>query len=138
VRDADGSTHTVSFSSAQPDEQVIVVVDPGRLALDLDRHSLAAVPGTTASLAVTVARGKGLHGPVKVELVAPRHMRGVHADPVEIAAGRNQAVLRVHFGPGVPGPFNTPVAIRATVLERGEPVIAEGKVTIEAETVGPR
>jgi hypothetical protein len=131
IQDSDGSRHTVGFSSPQPDEQVIVVVDPGRLALDVDRHSVAAEPGTTASLAVRVARAKGLRGPVKVELAAPRHMRGVDADPIEIPTGQDQAVLKVHFDLGALGPFNMPAVIRATLVDKGEPVVAEVSVVID-------
>jgi hypothetical protein len=132
LKDADGSTHTVSFSSAQPDEQVIVVVDPGRLALEVDRHSLAAAPDTTAALAVKVSRGKGLHGDVLLELVAPRHMAGLHADAIKIPASRDDGVLRLRFGPGPLGPLNMPVVIRATLRDRGGPVVAEAKVGLEA------
>jgi hypothetical protein len=131
VQDSEGKEHRVSFSSAQPNEQITFVLEPGRLGVTTDRSSLLAVPGQSVSLPVRVARGKGLQGPVKLELAAPAHVRGVLAEPVSIPADQMNGLFPLHFAAGKLGPFNQPLVIRATAMDKGEPVIAETKVEIE-------
>jgi hypothetical protein len=132
LKDFDGSEHAVTFSSIQQNEQLVAVIEPGRLGVELGRESVAAGPGKAVSLAVRVARGKGLRGAAKVELVLPRHVRGVTAEPLVIAADRDAGELRVRFAGGALGPFNLPLVVRATVLEDGRPVIGEAKVDFVA------
>src|SRR5262249_39275522 len=107
VKDADGTEHTVSFSSTAQNEQVVAVIEPGRLGLEVVPAWVTAEPGQTATVTVKVARGKGLHGPATVE-VASGPSRGVVAEPVVIAAGAESAELRVRFAadgkPTVSGP----------------------------------
>ncbi|MCI0456676.1 MAG: PPC domain-containing protein [Gemmataceae bacterium] len=129
VKDFDGSEHVVTFSSTAQNEQLVAVIEPGRLGVELPRTSLTASPGKSAVLAVRVLRGKGLTGPATVELVLPRHIRGVRAEPVVIAADQDRAELTIRFDAGA-GPFNLPLTVRATVREQGRPVIGEGKVEI--------
>jgi hypothetical protein len=81
--------YTVGYSSEGQNEQIIAVVESGRLALEIDRQSISAARGGASSLTVRVSRGKGLAGPVKLELIQPEHMRGIHAEPVVIAADRS-------------------------------------------------
>jgi hypothetical protein len=97
VKDADGSEHAVTFSSTQPNEQLIAVVETGRLDVDVDRTSLTAEPGKTAALNVRVTRGKTLRGPVRLELLAAAHLHGVVAPPVVIPAEESRAELLIHF-----------------------------------------
>src|SRR5262249_41214369 len=52
VKDSDGSAHTVSFSSVQPNEQIIVVIEPERLGLKAAKTSIAAGPGKGVALPV--------------------------------------------------------------------------------------
>src|SRR5207248_2389794 len=91
VKDEAGAEHVVSFTSVAPNEQLIAVVEPGRLGVELGHGSLTARPGTTVTLPVTVQRGKGLTGAAKVELLLPAHVRGVTAEPVTVAAGGDRA-----------------------------------------------
>jgi hypothetical protein len=130
IKDFDGSEHAVTFSSVAQNEQLVAVIEPGRLGVELGRESVAAEPGKTVSLSVRVARGKGLSGAAKVELVIPRHVRGVTAEPVTIAADRDVGELRIRYADGSLGPFNMPLVVRATVLEGGRPVIGEAKVEL--------
>jgi hypothetical protein len=132
VRDADGSEHEVSFSSVQQNEQMVAVIEPGRLGVQTDRGSLLAAPGATVTLGVRVERGKGLAGPVKVELVVPPHVRGVRAEPVEVPADRAATTLTLRFSADALGPFNMPVTVRATIMDRNEPVTSEAPVEILA------
>jgi hypothetical protein len=125
VKDADGSEHEVTYSSVQQNEQVIAVIEPGRLGVEIDRAALPVEPGKAVSLTVRVQRGKGLAGPVKLELVVASHLHGIHAAPVEVPADRDRADLTVTFAADARGPFNMPLTLRATVMDRGEPVVAE-------------
>jgi hypothetical protein len=131
IRDADGSEHVVSFSSTGQNEQIVAVIEPGRLALEAERGSITAAPGQAASIPVRITRGKSLAGPVKLELIVPAHQRGISAVPVEIPAGQDRAVLQVRFAADVAGPFNLPSILRATLLHNGTPVVAEVKLEIE-------
>jgi hypothetical protein len=130
VRDADGSEHEVSFSSVLPNEQVIAVVGPGRLGVEVARTALRVEPGERVKVPVRVQRDKGLNGPVKLELVVASHLHGIRAGPVEVPAGRDSAELPIAFSGDARGPFNLPVTVRATLLDRGEPVVAEAPLEL--------
>jgi Bacterial pre-peptidase C-terminal domain len=129
VKDADGE-HTVSFTSINQNEQVVAVVGPDPLGVDTERGSIVAEPGKTINLGVTVSRGKGFDGPVKVELVVPEHMAFVVADPVEVPDGQGKAVLAVRFAAGARGPYNMPVIVRATLVHKGAPVVGEVRLDV--------
>jgi hypothetical protein len=125
--------YTVGYSSEQQNEQIIAVVETGRLGLDTDRQSLAAAPGGQATLAVRISRGKGLTGPVQLELIQPGHMRGVSAQPVVVPADQSRAAFTLHFASGPLGPFNMPVVLRATLPGAAGPAVAETKLELVAE-----
>jgi hypothetical protein len=129
IKDA-GGEHAVSFTSINQNEQVVAVVEPGRLGVEVDRPSVTAEPGKTVNVAVSVSRARGLDGPVKVELIAPGHMRFVGAGPVEVPAGQAKAVLPVRFAADAAGPYNMPVVIRATLTHKGQPVIGEARLDV--------
>jgi hypothetical protein len=133
VKDADGTTHELSFSSVQQNEQIVAVVEPGRVGIETDRASLMAEPGKAVSVPVRIKRGKGLTGAVRLELVLPAHIRGISATPVDVAADKSAADLAIRFGADAPGPFNMPVVIRATIMDRGEPIVAETPLEILAK-----
>jgi hypothetical protein len=125
--------YTVGYSSEQQNEQIIAVVETGRLGLDIDRQSVAAEPGGQATLEVRVSRGKGLTGPVRLELIRPDHMRGVSAEPVVVPADQSRTAFTGRFASGPLGPFNMPVVLRATLDGPAGPVVAETKLEIVAE-----
>jgi len=122
--------YVVGFSAVGNNDQMIAVVETGRLGIDVSKGSLAAAPGGSAALAVKVARGKGVAGPAKVELVLPPHVRGVKAEPVVIAADQTTATLTIHFDRDKLGPFNVPAVVRATIEDAGGPLTAEANVEI--------
>jgi hypothetical protein len=130
INDADESEHTVSYHSVQQNEQIVAVVEPGKLDVTADRHSLQAVQDTSAAIGIGVARGKGLRGSVKVELIVPAHIRGVTAEPVTISADDTQGKLTVRFANPVQGTFTMPLVIRATLLDKGQPITAETHVEV--------
>jgi hypothetical protein len=131
IKDA-GREHTVSFTSINQNEQVVAVIQPGKLGIELERTSLAAEPGKTINVVVTVSRGRGLDGPVKVELVIPAHVRSLSGSAVEIPTDQTKGTLSLRFAAGPCGPYNMPLTVRATLLHKGEPITAETKLEILA------
>ncbi len=126
-----GGEHYVSYSSVQQNDQIIAVVEAGRLGVAVEKPAILAVRGKSVAVAVRVSRDKGLVGPVKVELILPRHLHGVAAEPLVVPAGQSSGVLKVHFADAA-GPFNMPLTVRAT-LTAGDPVVAETKVDVVAD-----
>ncbi|HLW66998.1 MAG TPA: hypothetical protein VKS79_16915 [Gemmataceae bacterium] len=125
VKDADGSVHSVSFSSVEQNMQIIVVVEPGVLGLELDRSSVRIEPGMSAQLQMRIARGQGLLGSAKIELFGEA---GITAEPVTIAAEQNTGTLTIHAAKN--GQVTQTAVIRATIVANGKPVLAEAKLEI--------
>ncbi len=121
----DGGEYTVSFSSVEQNQQMIVVVGPGRLDLSADKTSVRAEG--EVRLAVKVSRSKNLSGPATVEVVLPEHAKGVAATKLVVPADKSEGELIVKFAPDA-GPFNVPLLLRATVTTDRGPVTAETKV----------
>lgn len=128
----DGSQHTVSYTSFEQNDQIIVLVDPGQMSVRLERSSLLARAGMTAEIPVTVQRGPAITGPVRIELVAAAHMKGITCEPQEVPADSDRAILRVEFSSEQPGPFNMPVIVRATAGPTDRPWRAEAPLTLIA------
>jgi hypothetical protein len=133
VKDPDGTEHTVSFSSIQPNDQFIVVVEPGRLDVEAEQASFLAVPGQVLSVPVRVTRGKGLRGPVTLELIRPRHLQAIQAEPIVVPAGQSQKAFPIRFGLDMTSPINTPLVLRATLMDQGKPVVAETRLDIQCK-----
>ena len=128
VRDPrDGREHTVSFSSVDQNQQMIVVIGPGRLDLSCDKTSVRAAG--EVRLAVKVSRSKNLSGPATVEVILPDHVKGVTAAKLVVAADKSDDELVLTFAPDA-GPFNVPLLLRATVTTPTGPVRAETKVEV--------
>ncbi len=130
IKEPDGSAHRVSFSSVNQNEQLVAVVGPGKIALELAKTSFIARPGQTFPVAVCVKRGQGLTGPITLDLVAPTHMQGLAATPATIAADRDQGELTIRCAEPMVGPLNMPVTVRATLLHNSEPLTAEVKIDV--------
>lgn len=130
VKDEAGKTHTVSYTSHAQNDQVIILVDPGQLDLKLEHQSLTARPGTTQELVVGVARGKGISGDVRLEVVVPEHIGGVTTQPIVVPGDQQQGSLSLKFATDQMGPFNEPLVVRATAIRDGQPYTAERTVTI--------
>ena len=126
-----GKHYTVTYSSREQNEQLIAVVEPERLSLNLDRSSLRiADRASCRELKVTLIRGEGLTGNVRVEGIVPAHMHGVTIPPIEIAAHQNEGTLKFLLPEKKIGPWNAPMTIRATLMHKGRPVIAENKLEL--------
>ena len=124
-----GAEHYVSYSSVQQNDQIIAVVETGRLGLEIEKPSVLAAAGKDVAVAVKVSRGKGLNGPVKVELIVPPHLHDVAAEPVVVPAGQAAGTLTIHFA-AAPGPFNMPLTVRATLTDGGDAAVAEAKLEV--------
>jgi hypothetical protein len=129
VKDADGREHTVSFSSTDQNQQMIVVVGPGRLDLELGTLSVRAEPGGVVRVPVKVSRGTDLSGPVRVEAGIPEHWKGVTAEAVTVPAGESAGEVVLRFAREC-GPFNMPLTLRATAEAKTTPVTAEAKLEV--------
>lgn len=132
VREPDGTEHRVSFTSLNQNEQMVILVDPGQLSIDVDRTTLRCEPGATLELAVKVGRGAGLQGEATVELVLPRHVRGVTVPAIVIPVGEERGRLVLRCDREALGPFNMPFVVRATLKQQGRPVTAETEVELVA------
>lgn len=132
VKEADGSEHEVSFSSVNQNEQMVAIVCPGQLALEVERTSLAVMPGKDVTLPLRIKRGIGLKGPVRLELIVPDHVRGLSAVPAEIAAGQEAGALTIRCQAKVNGALNMPLIVRASIMHEGHAVVAEAPVEVSA------
>jgi hypothetical protein len=130
VHEPDGSRHTVSYTSHAQNDQIIVLVDPGQMAVRLDRDSLRAEPGSRTTLPVRVERGPALTGHVRVELIVPAHMQGVSASAIELARDQSSGSLAITFADAPLGPLNMPVTVRATTLVEGHSYTAETPLSL--------
>jgi hypothetical protein len=135
VIDPDGTTHKVTYTTENQAEQLVSIVSPERVSIELDTASVRAEPGGSAVIHIRANRAKGAVGDVKLELVCPRHIAGVTAAPVTIAADRSAADFKISFADGPLGPFNMPLAVRATLVDsHGYPCISETALSIAAAT----
>ena len=133
----DGRVHNVSYTSFEQNDQIIVLVDPGRMNLRLERSSLLAIRGAEAELPFEVQRGPDCAGPLRVELLLPRHMEGIVCDAVQLPAEETAGVLKLRFAAGGVGPLNMPLLVRATVGVGAQRTCAESPLTlIEAAAAG--
>jgi hypothetical protein len=130
VKDLDGSEHSVSFSSVGQNQQMIVVVGPGRLDVFLDKLTVRAESNTEVRVPVKVTRARELAGPVTVEALIPEHWHGVTAAKIVVPADKNAGELVLKFGPGDCGPFNMPLVVRSTLETKATPIIAEAKLEL--------
>ena len=127
--------HKVSFSSPEVNDQIIFLTAPCPLSIRTARRSVRAEAGTSVQLGVEVARGVLDRAPVKVELLLPRHIRGIEAKAVHISSDQDEANLTLSFTRPL-GPFNTPAIVRATTIVAGDPVIADTEIEfVDAELV---
>ncbi len=131
IVDHDGTRHVVSFTSTAQNEQIVAILSPGLLAVSVDPASASVRPGAATPVRVRVRRARSELGPVRIELVLPRHLRGVSAVPLLLEADASEGTLHLDVAEGA-GPFNMPVTVRAATLA-DEPVTAEAKLELVPE-----
>ena len=126
VSDPDSTLHTVSYSSNDQNNQMIALVDPGRLAIQLSRTTCSTTAGQRIELPFRLQRDRGMTNSVALDLVVPKGCRGVTAAPLEILAGESSGTLQINVDASAKGFDLRPLTIRATTRdERGLPVTAE-------------
>jgi len=124
--------HEVSYSKTEQNDQIVTVVETGRLGIEAGVTAVEARPGATVDVPVKVVRARDLAGPVTVELRLAGHLRGVAAEPVVIPAEAATGTVRLRFAREI-GPFNTPVTLRATHSGRDGTTLAEARLEILTE-----
>jgi len=129
VKDADGIEHGVTYSSTAQNDQIIAVVEPGRLGLELETPTVPVKPGSSLVLGLSIQRAKGLIGAASISAVVPVSVSGVSVDSITIPSDRGQGEITVRFAPTVRGPF-APVTIRAVIATPDGPVTAEEKLIL--------
>ncbi len=136
VTDKDGSRHVVSYSSNAQNDQMISIVDPGRLAITLDRRSLSVNPGQSGKISFRLQRSMGLNQATQVELLVPQGIRGVKSQPVTIAPNEQSGTIEVTFDADAAGPFLAPLTVRATTIDdRKLSVINDASLELVARPV---
>ncbi len=129
VDDGRGQKHKVSYTSGDQNNQMINLVSPSPLRLSLDRGTAAVEPGRSTRVKVQIRRDRDLKSPVKIELVAPAHLRDVSVPPLEWGPDTEEGELTLVYG-AQPGPFTMPVIIRATARRGDDPIVAEAPLEL--------
>jgi hypothetical protein len=130
VKDSDGSEHVVTYSSREQNDQIIAVVEPERLSLDLDRPVVRVEPGAVIELGFKIGRAEGLTGAGTVEVEVPTQIKGIEAERIELPAAAVGGRIKIRISKDAKGPFNAPLTVRAVVKEKGLPVTAEAKLEL--------
>jgi len=134
VQEPDGTRHVVSFSTHGDDDQVVVLASPPLLTIDTLRKTMIARPGAKVMLPLKISRSARINDDaVKVELVPPKHMRGVSARPCKVRPSTTDCQLEIQFDEHELGPWNAPLIVRASTESLGHPIIAELTLAISAE-----
>jgi hypothetical protein len=134
IREPDGSEHEVGFSSPNADLQVISVIGPGLLGLEVLRSSVSAAPGKVLEVPIKIARAKQLDGPVRIQLALTKTIRGISADSLVLSKGQDTGRLRIVCDATLALPPRASMVIHATALFAGDPVTAEATVIVVAES----
>ena len=134
IRDGEGGLHTISFSSNDQHNQMIALVDTGRLTVQLSKATVRVVLGGRVEVPIKIQRSPEVFGPVNVELVTSRPDSGVSAASLLLAPDQLTGTMVLQFGPS-PAPISVDsVIIRAVSRDhRGLPVTAETRLTLVPE-----
>ena len=127
----EGREHRVVFSSTNQNEQLVAVVGPGHLAMDLGRSAVAGHPGDTLEVPLHVKRGLGWTGPVRVELVLPASA-GIESTAITIAADQDRGTLALKLTPAARANISLPT-LRATLTKDGQRVVAESRLEVTVD-----
>ena len=131
VEDEAGTKHRVSFSSHAQDDQIIVLVDPVRISLQLPSSMFVVNRGGSIEIPVKVVRGTGLVGDVRIHVSAPPHIKGWSAKPFVVAANNDAGLLKLQVDQNSNGIFNAPLIVNATIKDgSGKPIRAESRIHI--------
>jgi hypothetical protein len=131
VEGESGSKHRVSFSSHEQDDQVIVLVDPVRISLQLPSSTFVLERGSSIEIPVTVQRGNGLEGDVRIHFSSPPHIKGWSAEPIVVAEKEDSGTLKLHVDQKSSHVFNAPLVMHAVMNDAGgKPVWTESRIHV--------
>jgi hypothetical protein len=131
VADESGTKHRVSYSSQQQDDQVIMLVDPVRISLQLPASTYVVRRGESIDIPVKVQRGTGLAGDVRIHVSAPAHIKGWSATSFVVAAKDDSGLLKLHVDEKSDTVFNAPLLVNATIKDgSGRPIRTEFRIHI--------
>jgi hypothetical protein len=128
--DGQGGKQKVSYTSHEQNDQIIILVDPGQLQVQVKPEAVFYQPGKTLDVQFSVDRGQGLEGDVWVELVPPEHIKDMAADPVKLLANEREGVLRIRCAESLNSHLNMPLTVRVTAMPGGNPYTAETKLSV--------
>lgn len=129
--DAQGQSHTISYSSNDQNNQMIALVATGRLTIQLPHATMKANPNQRIELPIRIQRSPGIVNSVKLELVESKSVRGVRVEPITIEPNKDSGTLILELGKELHGLNVQPLKIRAaTQDERQLPVTAEASITL--------
>jgi len=131
VADDSGTKHRVSFSSHEQDDQVIVLVDPVRISLQLPASTFVVARGGSIEIPIKVQRGTGLAGAVRIHVSSPPHIKGWLAEPIVVAAKEDAGLLKLKVDQNSTDVFNAPLIVNATIKDLGgKPIRTESRIHI--------
>lgn len=114
----DGKTYTVFHVAAG---SMSLGCQPSLLTMSVDPAIVVCEPGTTQRIAVRLMRRVAM-GPVKLRLVLPEGLDGLHCEPVEVGTAANEAILTLRFDKRATIPSRTTVEIQAESLRDDLPI----------------
>lgn len=136
VEDQNGVRHRVSYTSHAQDDQIIVLVDPVRISLQLPASTFVAEPGKSIEIPVQVKRATDLSGDVRIHVTAPDHLQDWSSTPVVIPADNDSGMLKLHIHKDLAGPFNAPLIVNAIMKDSdGKPVRTEARIHVRVRNL---
>ncbi len=130
VVDENGIRHQMAYTDGEQ-AQAPINVKAGRLSVVAGQTSLYVQADSVSKIEFELQYDENLKFPAMVELIVPAHIRGLDTSAVTVMPDVRRGSVPVHVGPQV-GPFNMPLTLRATVMEHGDPVVAETTITFVA------
>ncbi|HTN76442.1 MAG TPA: hypothetical protein VL096_14385, partial [Pirellulaceae bacterium] len=124
VADNTGKKHKVCFSTNEQNDQLIALVAPAPLRIALAKSVLTLPQERTFVVPVQLHRDRSLTAPIRLELIAPAHLKSITAESIIVPPGATTAEL--HFQrQDVNERLNAPFIIRGTTEHDGRPLVAE-------------
>ena len=134
VTDGSGTRHRVSFSSHAQDDQVIVLVDPVRISLQLPTSTFVVKRGGSIRIPVKIQRGTGLAGAVRIHVSSPPHLKGWSVEPIVVAADEDFGMLSLRVDQKSSHTFNSPLVVNAVLKDaNGKPIRTESRISIRLQ-----
>lgn len=128
VTDEQGNQHQVAFTDGEQSQAPINIQGP-RLGVTCEQQSLFVRRSATAQIEFHIQRDPALNLPAEVEVIVPDHLHGFSTEAVLVPADVERATADLKLDADA-GPFNMPLTVRVTVIENGDPVIAESQFSI--------